>query len=351
MASPLKLFAHADRVADFLAGRHVDPVTLELGLTTRCDRRCIDCPSGLGEGALSLEPGLVDELFAVAAGRIPGLILTGGEPTLHPHLPRVLAAAGRPGGFRDVAVITNGCGLVDEGVVEALVRHATSVRVSLYDWKERGLDALDEILGRVGRLAARARSVGSPLRVGVSALTDAPSVGLLDELAGRARDAGASWIYFHPFCVRSAAAPDAGGQEGVLAAIDRIRLTSGGGGFEVFALAERYEDVPLRFSGYHGARFVAVVGADARVYLSSETKYRPGFELADLRREGPSALVGPALARGAAAAASAAYPMVSVRSRGALYSDLLERLLLGSLSVDAARAACAGMAFVDGAIL
>jgi MoaA/NifB/PqqE/SkfB family radical SAM enzyme len=81
-----------------------------LHVLTRCNLRCRHCyinPEQHGRKRLSLER--IERWLAVFASRSPGanLVLLGGEPTLHPDLPRVVRCARRLG-FASITIDTNG---------------------------------------------------------------------------------------------------------------------------------------------------------------------------------------------------------------------------------------------------
>ncbi len=82
MVSAFKIAYHKRKVEAYLRGERIFPVTLELGLTTRCNRKCQGCPSGLGTAGMSLNRELIARLFGLLKGHTKGLIITGGEPTL-----------------------------------------------------------------------------------------------------------------------------------------------------------------------------------------------------------------------------------------------------------------------------
>ncbi len=81
-----------------------------LHVLTRCNLHCRHCyinPEQHGRKRLPLER--IERWLAVFASRSPGanLVLLGGEPTLHPDLPRVVRCARRLG-FASITIDTNG---------------------------------------------------------------------------------------------------------------------------------------------------------------------------------------------------------------------------------------------------
>jgi hypothetical protein len=326
MVSARKIFWHKDKVASFLAGKPIFPVTLELGLTTACNRSCPDCPSRKGRPGQFLAEKTARRLFSLCRGRTFGAIFSGGEPTLHPGFGSLLAAA-RENGFRDVVVISNGSRLDRDEVVVPLLDHASVVRVSLYDWQEGARSGSSPTLGRITRLRELIEKTGSSLQIGTSLLTRGAGRKSLSRAAAAVRAAGAHWIYFHPTCVAAAGGVSRQrGQENLLSALAACRRDQPPD-FAVHYLAQRFSDAPVFFHGYHAARFIMVVGADGANYLSSETKYRSGYRIArEADYMDDDFYSRPGRLEKIAAVGSDDYPAGGSRNRGILYNQALEEM-------------------------
>lgn len=324
MVSERKVFWHRDKVAAFRTDAPLFPATLELGLTTACDRSCPDCPSRLGRPGLFLAPGTARRLFSLCRGHTFGAILSGGEPTLHPDFGAILAAA-RENDFRDVVVISNGSRLDREEVAGPLLRHASAVRISLYDRLDDAGAGQNPTLTRIGRLRAAIERSGSRLEIGTSLLTQGASPDSLRRAAAAVRAAGAHWLYLHPTCVAVPGGMSrAEGQERLLAAMASCRQEQPPG-FAVHYLARRFAAAPIAFQGYHAAHFIMVVGADGANYLSSETKYQPRYRIAaGSDYEDDDFFRGRERLKKIAAVRSADYAAGGSRNRGVLYNQALE---------------------------
>ena len=336
VAGPAKVAGEAEKLAAYLRGEPIYPTTLELDLTTACTRSCPECPSTTAPVQRTLDRATLDWLLGELAGRTPGLLLTGGEPTMAPLFADTLALARRRG-FQEIAVVTNGGCLDEASVLAALLAHASTIRLSLYDWAgPLGVAATADSLRRIAALRERIDREGSPLRIGVSALTSASRVPRLAALARAVRNAGAHWLYFHPLCRKwGQGAPELDDQDGVLGAIDAIAAEIANG-FLVGTCPERYAPDELRFSGYHSAHFLLVVGADGCNYLAPEVKYQDAHIIADLSTRPAAPLAAPAPLARIGAVHSDTYPAVGSRHRGILYSDWIERALGGETLAPAA---------------
>lgn len=336
VASAWKVAWHREKVAAYCRGETIGPVTLEMDLTSRCTRTCEDCPSCRTHDHHRLEKPFIERLFAVLQGRTGGLLLTGGEPTMADLFSWTLAEARRRG-FAEIAVVTNGSLLDRESVAAALLEHATTIRVSLYDWDKPSCAGAGAILSRIEKLRSRIEAAGSPLKIGVSLLTSAERAGLLVATAEAVRSAGADWVYFHPVCVGwGRGAPSQVPQSGVLEEIEAWRRGLENC-FSAYLAPERYEREPLSFSAYHAAHFLMILGADGLQYLGAEVKYQPDFVVADLKNSRlEDFLADPARLARISSFNSDNYAALGSRHRGALYSDLLERIISRKLDPEKA---------------
>lgn len=114
----------------------VRPQTLTLSITNQCNMICRHCwPScGSSSEASSVPQKVLQRLIreTVELG-VKKLILTGGEPLLHPDWFAILAFACRQRGFEEVCLQTNGT-LLTEAVVSdlcSMVASGLSIQVSL----------------------------------------------------------------------------------------------------------------------------------------------------------------------------------------------------------------------------
>ncbi len=117
-----------------------------LHVLTRCNLRCRHCyinPEQHGRKRLPLDR--IERWLAVFASRSPSanLVLLGGEPTLHPDLPRVVRCARRLG-FASVTIDTNGYLFND------ILDHVTPAEVDVFSFSLDGATAAtnDRIRGR-----------------------------------------------------------------------------------------------------------------------------------------------------------------------------------------------------------
>ena len=327
IASTRKIAYHSEKINAYLSNEDIRPTTLELDITSACNRSCRDCPSTTDLGKYDLEIELIDKLFCALNGETRGLLLTGGEPTLAPVFPDVLDLAGKHG-FEEIAVVTNGSFLDKEPVVDSLLENASVVRVSLYDWPGEGGGDANPVLKNIENLRSRAEIKKSDLQIGVSLLTSEDKVDQLEFAVHMARDAGAHWAYFHPTCTNwDQGKPFLVSQRGVLEKIREIRnkkIES----FTVMVYDDRYLDTEIFFNGYHSAHFLMVVGADGMNYLGAEVKYQPLYAIWNLRDNWKNDFFWDEIRTARIRSVkSDRYPPIMSRHRGVLYNDYIQRLM------------------------
>lgn len=124
---------------------------VHIPLGTQCNNRCRYCNVRGGEDPGLHDPGYVATLLEHAARTFlpqghAALDFIGGEPTLHPDLPALIARA-RDLGFPWITVCTNGRRLSQEGYLDRLVASGLNgVRFSMHDHRP---DVAGDLAGRL----------------------------------------------------------------------------------------------------------------------------------------------------------------------------------------------------------
>ncbi len=327
IASAYKVLHHRKKLEAYLQNQQIMPASLELDITTECNKKCPLCPSTTGLNSHNLDLKFIERLFARLKGETRGLLLSGGEPTISPIFSDVLKLA-RDYGFIDIAIVTNGSLLDNDQVGEALSSYASTIRVSIYDWTGTGNSDLQITLKKIQNLKKRIDNNGSRLEIGVSALTSKENADAIELLTRQVAEAGAHWIYFHPKCIRwDTGAPERVNQLGVLEKIRKYQ-DEFSNEFKIFTFPERYVEDKIEFSGYHAAHFLLVVGADGMNYLGAEVKYHPQHIIADLKDNmETNFLWNKERLNHINSVKSTTYPALHSRHRGVLYNHVIQTLL------------------------
>jgi organic radical activating enzyme len=326
VASKYKIASHEERIADYIKGKNIFPITLELDLTNECNRLCNECPSTRAKKFDNLIPEFVEKLFTLLEGQTPGLLLSGGEPTIAPLFPKALSMA-RKKGFKEIAVVTNGSKLDDPKINSALLEHVSTVRLSMYDFTNSSCEGIKKSLHRIENLRKRIDSTGSNLQIGISILTSKDRLEILSKITDAVCSSGAHWLYFHPTCTNwEKGAPKIIDQEGVVEEIENLQENYKNK-FDIFYAPHRYTHSEIEFDGYHGAFYLMIVGADAKNYLGAEVKYQPPHIIADFSEDLKEGFLWKEeRLNNILSVKSDTYPAIGSRHRGALYSDLIEKI-------------------------
>lgn len=110
---------------------------VDLRVGTRCNLNCVYCLLGHEDRFLRPAADIVADLRFAREQNIEKVSFTGGEPTLHPDLPRLVAAA-RALGFRRITLVTNGVTLSYPGRLDRLVEAGVNAVGISFDTPDRG---------------------------------------------------------------------------------------------------------------------------------------------------------------------------------------------------------------------
>lgn len=126
-----KLMFHVGRVGDWLKGKTIAPIYLEIAPSGSCNHRCVFCAVDyLKYKPVFLDAGvLVKRVKEAARLGVKSIMYAGeGEPLLHPEIARIVSETKKAG--IDVSITTNGV-LLKKELSEKILKYLSWVRVSL----------------------------------------------------------------------------------------------------------------------------------------------------------------------------------------------------------------------------
>jgi len=326
--APSKVDIHHQKIQAYLDGEAIYPTTIEMDLTQLCSRACAGCPYGsVRKAGLTLQMPFLNRLFSVLGPHTPGIVFSGGEPTIVPHFPKVLALA-REKGFEEIAVISNGADIHLPHIQEALLEYATSIRISMYEWQEEDSEHFVVTLKKIEGLRKKVETEGSRLEIGASMLTRAEWNDRYVPVGLRVLNSGIHWLYFHPYCINwDLRYPVQADQTGVMASIERLREAAPSDA-NIQVPRARYDKRALYFEKLHGAHFLIQVGADGVNYAGPECKYEEDASLLDLNHYlEDDFLWHPKRVSRLNAINSTNYRFIGTKHRPPMFSDYIQRLI------------------------
>lgn len=195
-----KLTFHPRRVADWLEGKAIAPIYVEMGLASGCNHRCIFCALDF----LGYKPGFADTKASVRLMKEMGeagvkSIMFGGEgePLLHPDAIEIARAALDAG--LDVAVTTNGV-FLDK--LFPIMERLSWVRISIDAGSPQTYASLHrapaEDFHRVMDNLVQASSFPE-VTVGAQMVLLKDNQREVSTLARKVREAGASYLMVKPY--------------------------------------------------------------------------------------------------------------------------------------------------------
>jgi MoaA/NifB/PqqE/SkfB family radical SAM enzyme len=131
-ANPFKMYSHIPRLYQWYHGKDVYPISIEIGLTSRCNHNCCWCSVKVKniERHSNLSKELLDKfIHDIKKMDVRSVVISGsGEQTLNPHFEMFLKDLKKEN--IGVGINTNGSNLT-KNICQRIVENATWIRVSL----------------------------------------------------------------------------------------------------------------------------------------------------------------------------------------------------------------------------
>jgi len=326
--TPSKVIVEHQKLDDYLNGAKIFPTTVEVDLTQTCNRSCTGCPNGESRRqGHTLQFSFLDRLFSILGPNTPGIILSGGEPSIVPLFPETVSMA-RKKGFKQIVVVSNGANVDRPEIQAALLEFVTSIRISLYDWQSDDSESFRNTLKKIEGLRNSIEKERSKLEIGASILTRQEWNHRYIPVGVQALNAGTNWLYFHPYCIDfDSGYPTQANQTGVLEVIEELKeIVPQNTNIQV--PIERYSKQLLYFEKFHGAYFLMEVGADGILYAGPECKYDKDaalFNLHDYMED--DFLWHPQIIKRLNEINSDNYRFIGTRHRPPIFSDYIQKII------------------------
>ncbi len=202
-----KLMYHPRRVADWLDGKNVYPLYVEISPCSACNHRCIFCAFDyLGHKPKFFDPAVLRKFLKdIAAQGVKSILFSGeGETLLYKELPDMAAYAKERG--LDVAVTTNGV-LLSPDIARRMIPSLTWLRISLNAGSPKTYalvhgtkkEDFNKVIGNIKEAVKLKHRLKSSCTIGVQFLLLNENYKEVHRLAGILQDAGVDYLAVKPY--------------------------------------------------------------------------------------------------------------------------------------------------------
>ncbi|MGE5417981.1 MAG: radical SAM protein [Acidobacteriota bacterium] len=202
-----KLIFHPERVSDWLNGKCVYPLTVEICPSQSCNHRCLFCAFDYRE----YKPVLLDKsvilpcLEELAQKGVKSIIVSGeGEPLVNKFTPEMIKHIKHLG--MDAAMSSNGV-LFTKDVAQECLSSLTWVRFSVnagsstthYKVHKGKADDYDRVISNIAGAVEFSKAKQMKTTIGIQMLLIPENINEVTQLARTARDIGVDYLTIKPF--------------------------------------------------------------------------------------------------------------------------------------------------------
>lgn len=296
--APDKIFAHKDRVEEWLQTGRSKPIIFEMDMTNACNQKCPHCFGFYPERdqarmSLGQAQDILVQMREVGSRAVT--FTGGGDPLVNPA---TLAAVEFARGLGlDVGFITNGQ-ILNEARADVLLNHCVWVRVSIDAATPKifklthGMDArvFDKVLDSVRLLVRRKRELASPTTVGIGFLTSNETREDIYAFAALGKDLGVDYAQYRPF-LRRHGEPDIDYSDAaILEEMLRAQRDLSGESYRVVCSEHKYREIAKgnfqrSYKKCLGQHFATVVAADRKMYVCCHMRGVEKYAIGDLSKQ------------------------------------------------------------------
>jgi molybdenum cofactor biosynthesis enzyme MoaA len=202
-----KLIYHINRVKDWLDGKPIYPIYLEIAPAGSCNQRCVYCALDF----MDYQPRFLDaqifkeRLFEMAGLGIKSIMYAGeGEPLLHRDIAEIVFCTKQAG--IDCAITTNGV-LLDVAIAQAILPYLVWLKISINGGTKETYakihrahpDDFDKVIGNMAYAARLKRAKGYHLTLGMQLVLLPENHREVVLLAKLAKSIGMDYLVVKPY--------------------------------------------------------------------------------------------------------------------------------------------------------
>lgn len=293
-----KIFAHKDRLREWLRTGSAVPVTMEMDMTNVCNQKCPHCFGFYPErdqARMCLEEAKRIIREARILG-VRGLTFTGGgDPMIHPDTPAAVAFAAEEG--LDVGFITNAQKMT-QAAADVISRYCVWVRVSLdaatpevfFKTHGMGPKQWETVLNNVRLIVSCKARQGSRATVGVGFLTCEKTRADVRAFAKLGRELGVDYAQYRPLLSRHGEKEIDYSDESLISDMLAAQKEFQTDAYRVVCSEHKYRRIAQgrvgrTYGKCHGQFFATVVGADKKMYVCCHMRGVEKYEIGDLSKK------------------------------------------------------------------
>lgn len=298
--NPMKIMYHLDRVNDYLKGKNIYPVTVEIDPSNACNHNCVWCTfdyfRAKDKDVLSREVllKLMEELAEVG---VKSIIWTGGgEPWVNKNLQDAILLAHKKG--IDQGMATNGV-LLSKDDIEAIVKTHIYCRISLDAGTEETYDKVHngkkgdfkKIIENMKLFSLIKKETNSKIDLGASLLVHPFNYKDIVKAAELTKECGFNFFQLKPVVMHHGEQlPSSLFEKAVELGEEAKKLTDEN--FKVFVIDYKFKDIINRennfgrnYSKCWGHSFIGQVSANGNVYLCCHLRGFPEFCFGNIKEK------------------------------------------------------------------
>ena len=202
-----KLQLHPQRVTQWLDGKIIYPIYMEISPAGTCNHRCTFCAIDyMGYRPRFLQTDiLLERLTELGNLGVRSIMYSGeGEPLLHSDIAKIIQHTKAAG--IDVAMSTNGV-LLTQNLAEQILPFMSWIKISINAGSAAGYanihgtrpDDFEQVLENIASAARFVKNNESECTIGTQALLLPENVDEIEALAQRVKEAGASYLVIKPY--------------------------------------------------------------------------------------------------------------------------------------------------------
>ncbi len=298
--SNLKIFAHAQALADIGAEKRIAPIYIRIKPTNYCNHKCYYC--SYADSALGLRDS-VNRQDQIPQDKMREIISDisdmgvkavtfsgGGEPLVYPYIVETMRSVLEAG--IDLSIITNGQLL--RGERAEVLTDAKWVRISFDSAdaetyakvRQLPLEAFDEVCDNIQKFS---RMKKAECELGINFVINHENAGQVYRMAEMVKGLGAKHIKYTARVTKDLFAYHEPFQKDVIEQIHRAKSQLEGDGFRIINKYESDFDSVLVFHRCYDKCYVnrifTVIAADSRVYFCHDKAYVEEGVVGDLKNQ------------------------------------------------------------------